>query len=688
MLSKLWLIPALPLLGFLINGILGLGKRSRTGGTLARPFVYWVACGAVFLSFLASTVAVVELMSLEPESRVVEQTVFDWIPSNLVQTATGATALFDIPWGLQLDPLSGVMILFVTGIGFLIHVYSIGYMWDDDGFYRFFCYLNLFMFMMLTLVLAGNYVVLFVGWEGVGLCSYLLIGFYTHKKSAGDAAKKAFVVNRVGDFGFVLGVFLIFSEFGTLDFTDLFSKIEALHPHPEAAWGALSWIALLLFVGAVGKSAQAPLYVWLPDAMEGPTPVSALIHAATMVTAGVYMVARSTAIYSRAPEVALLVAVVGIFTALWAASIGLFQTDIKKVLAYSTVSQLGYMFTALGVGAVTAGMFHVFTHAFFKALLFLGSGSVIHALHHEQDMRHMGGLRKYLPVTWATMAVGTLAIAGFPPLAGFFSKDEILFSALVSPGGHWVIWLVGLAVAGMTSFYMFRLMFLTFHGQERLSHEAAHHAHESPRSMTVPLMILAAGSAVVGFLGAPAWLGLPNLFDGFLEPALATAWRPEHEAHHALSLEVGLALLSVAVAACGLAVAHHFFLKRPERAEALRVRFAGLHRFIYDKYRIDELYDALFVNRLKDAGSGLSWFDAKIVDGAVNGSALATRVTAWISGQADLQVVDRLVNLAAETVGFFSMVFRRMQTGFMQRYAFFFILGIVLIVSCYLFLGV
>ncbi len=686
MLSNLWLIPALPLLGFLVNGIVGLTMRARSGATPARSFVYWVACGTVFLSFAMSVGAVYQLTGLEPERRVVQETVFHWIPGNVLATASGESAAFSIPWNLHLDPLSGVMILFVTGIGFLIHVYSIGYMWDDKGFYRFFAYLNLFMFMMLTLVLGGNYLVLFVGWEGVGLCSYLLIGFYTHKKSAGDAAKKAFVVNRVGDFGFILGMFFLFSQFGTLTFTDLFARIAAAHPEPEAAWGALSWIALLLFIGAVGKSAQVPLYVWLPDAMEGPTPVSALIHAATMVTAGVYMVARSTAIYSRAPEVALTVAAVGIFTALLAATIGLFQTDIKRVLAYSTVSQLGYMFTALGVGAVAAGMFHVFTHAFFKALLFLGSGSVIHALHHEQDMRRMGGLRGKLPITWATMGIGTLAIAGFPPLAGFFSKDEILWKTFAS--GHLLIWLVGVAVAGMTAFYMFRLMFLTFHGGPRHSEETAHHVHESPRSMTVPLMILAAGSALVGFLGLPAWLGAPNLFEHFLEPALAMGLSEGHQTHHSAALEAGLALFSVAVAAAGLGLAVHFFLRSPERAEALRSRFRGLHQLVYRKYYVDEIYDALIVERVKDTGDALSWFDAKIVDGAVNGSALMTRVTAWISGQADLQVVDRLVNLTGETVTFFSSVFRRLQTGLMQRYALFFVIGILLALSFYLFVGV
>lgn len=686
MLNYLWLIPVLPLIGFALNGLTGLWTIARTGRRPPKPFVYGVACGSVFLTFLLSVACVWELAQREPGQRLVEQEVFTWIPGLAVKTGAGELALFQISWGLQLDPLSAVMILVVTGVGFLIHVYSIGYMYEEDGLYRFFAYLNLFMFMMLTLVLANNFLVMFVGWEGVGLCSYLLIGYYLHKKSAGDAGKKAFVVNRVGDFGFLVGMLMIFSYFGTLDFSHVFEKVAAQFPTPETSWGVLSWIALLLFIGATGKSAQVPLYVWLPDAMEGPTPVSALIHAATMVTAGVYMVARSTAIYSRAPEVMLMVAVVGIVTALLAATIGLFQRDIKRVLAYSTVSQLGYMFTALGVGAVAAGIFHLATHAFFKALLFLGSGSVIHALHHEQDMLKMGGLRKYLPTTYKTMLVGTLAIAGAPGLAGFFSKDEILWRAFSNPQGHILIWLLGVTVAGMTAFYMFRLLFLTFHGEKRFSEETAHHVHESPRPMTAPLIVLAVGSAVAGYLGLPAWLG-PNLFEHFLEPALATAYHPAASAQHGHALEILLTLVSVAAAALGIYLAYYFYIRHTERPAQLRERFAMAYNLVYNKYYVDEAYDALFVNRCKNLADGLVVFDDRVVDGVVNGSAAATRISAWLSGQADMHIVDRLVNLLAEIVEFFSAGFRRLQTGLVQRYALFFVIGIILVVSLYLYLG-
>lgn len=688
MLSYLWLIPILPLLGFVINGLFGVWRVVRTGEQPAKSFVYWVACGCVFLAFLLSVACTWELVQLEPEQRLFEQEVFTWIPGPAIRTVAGELANFHVSWGMQLDPLSAVMILVVTGVGFLIHLYSIGYMFEEDGFYRYFSFLNLFMFMMLTLVLANNFLVMFVGWEGVGLCSYLLIGYYLDRKSAGDAAKKAFVVNRIGDFGFIIGMLMIFSLFGSLDFTEVFGKIALQFPSSEQTWGPLSWIALLLFIGAVGKSAQIPLYVWLPDAMEGPTPVSALIHAATMVTAGVYIVARSSAVYSRAPEVLMIVTLVGILTALFAATIGLFQRDIKKVLAYSTVSQLGYMFAALGVGAVAAGIFHLATHAFFKALLFLGSGSVIHALHHEQDMLKMGGLKKYLPTTCWTMWIGALAIAGIPGLAGFFSKDEILWSVFSSPQGHQLIWFLGVLVAGMTAFYMFRLMYLTFHGEEHFSDETAHHLHESPRSMTVPLVLLAIGSIGVGYVGLPGWVGVTNLFENFLHPVLEGAYPATHEPtlHYSHSVEILLTIVSVAVAALGIYLAYYFFMKRKEGATQMREKFSRTYDLVYNKYYVDELYDALFVNRAKDLGSGLVVFDEKVVDGSVNASAAATRISAWLSGQADIHIVDRIVNLVAEIVEFFSAVFRKLQTGLVQRYALFFILGILLVVSLYLYL--
>jgi len=699
MFNYLWLIPLFPLLGFVLNGGFGLWKVARTGSRPAQPFVYCVACGSILLSLLLSLSCFWALLQLDPDDRLREVEVFSWIHGPAVQKAvTGDLANFHVSWGFQLDPLSAVMILVVTGVGFLIHVYSIGYMAEEEeGFYRFFAYMNLFMFMMLTLVLANNYLLMFVGWEGVGLCSYLLIGYYIHKKSAGDAAKKAFVVNRIGDFAFIIGMLMIFTYFGSLDFTEVFHGVEEMFPTPETFWGPLCWIALLLFIGAAGKSAQIPLYVWLPDAMEGPTPVSALIHAATMVTAGVYMVARSSAIYSRAPDVLLIVAVVGICTALLAASIAMFQQDIKRVLAYSTVSQLGYMFAALGVGAAAAGIFHLMTHAFFKALLFLGSGSVIAALHHEQDMRKMGGLKKYLPRTWWTMGIATLAIAGVPGLAGFFSKDEILWRSFSNPEGHALIWFVGVLVAGMTAFYMMRMMFLTFHGEERLSPEVASHVHESPSVMTVPLVILAVGAVFAGYLGLPAWLG-PNVFEHFLEPAFETRYHAAGESVHAAhSTEILLTLVSVALAGIGIYLAYHFFLKRKEKAAQLRQRFSGLHQVIYNKYYVDEAYDVLFVSGgtgwgrffgAKNWGRFLSAFDNNVVDGVVNNSANVTRFSAWLSGQADIHIVDRIVNLVAEIFEFFSTVLRKIQTGLVQRYALFFVIGIILVISFYLYMGV
>jgi NADH-quinone oxidoreductase subunit L len=686
--NYLWLIPLLPLAGFLLTGVAGLVKPWLGGRGVSRPFVYWIACGSVFVSFLLSLGAFLQLLRLDPARRQVEQVLFTWIPGPAVRTVLGGLVEFRIDWGFFLDPLSGVMILVVTGVGFLIHVYSIGYMREHEGFYRFFAYLNLFMFMMLILVMANNYLLMFVGWEGVGLCSYLLIGFYIERRSAGDAAKKAFVVNRIGDGGFMLGMMLLFAYFGSLGFQEVFGSVAQAFPLPEAGWGVLHWIALLLFIGAVGKSAQVPLYVWLPDAMEGPTPVSALIHAATMVTAGVYMVARSSAVYSRAPEVLFIVAVIGIFTALLAASIALFQNDIKRVLAYSTISQLGYMFMALGVGAVSAGIFHLATHAFFKALLFLGAGSVIHALHHEQDMTRMGGLRRRLPVTWLMMLLGTLAIAGVPGLAGFFSKDEILWRAFSNPEGHVLIWAVGVLVAGMTALYMFRLLFLTFHGEERLDAHALSRVRESPRVMTLPLAVLAVGAVFSGYVGLPAWLG-GNAFERFLEPSLATAFHAVREpaVHYTHAFEMLLALVSVLAAGLGIWLAHHLYLRRPDKPAVLQRRFSGVHAILSRKYYVDEIYDALVVNRAKDLGSALSTFDDRVVDGAVNGSALTTRLAAWVSGQADVHVVDRLVNMLAEIASALSILFRRLQTGIAQRYALFFIAGIIVLIGVFFYLG-
>src|SRR5438067_3776759 len=505
---NLWLIPVLPLSGAALNGLFGKRLTRQAVASAALAF-----SGAAFglALFVAARFSTLELPHVE--------TVAQWIRAGN----------FRADFAFYLDQLSLVMLLVVTGVGFLIHIYSVGYMWEEGGYYRFFSYLNLFMFFMLTLVLANNYLVMFIGWEGVGLASYLLIGFFFTRDSAAAAGKKAFIVNRIGDFGFLIGMFLLIQHFGSLDYDKVFPAISNMAIETGGI-GLLTAIGLLLLTGACGKSAQIPLYVWLPDAMEGPTPVSALIHAATMVTAGVYMVARSNALFVLAPNAMKTVAIIGALTAIFAASIGLVQNDIKRVLAYSTVSQLGYMFLALGVGAFAAGVFHVFTHAFFKALLFLGSGSVIHALRGEQDLRHMGGLRKRIPTTYWTMLVGTLAIAGIPGLAGFFSKDEILWKAFSSKQGHVLLWLIGAAVAGMTAFYMFRLLFMTFYGESRVDHHTEHHIHESPNSMVVPLIILAIGAIVSGYVGFPTWLGGTNAFEKFLDPVfepLPIPRRPE-----------------------------------------------------------------------------------------------------------------------------------------------------------------
>jgi len=580
-----------------------------------------------------------------------------------------------------------VMILVVTGVSFVIHVYSIGYMAHDGGYYRFFGQLNLFVFFMLMLVLANNYALLFVGWEGVGLCSYLLIGFYFHKKSAGDAANKAFLVNRIGDAAFILGMLLLFSTLGTLKFTEIGPGLAAGGFEAEtAAFGVISAITLLLFIGATGKSAQIPLYVWLPDAMEGPTPVSALIHAATMVTAGVYMVARSSALYVLAPKTMLIVAVIGGVTAIFAATIGLVQHDIKRVLAYSTVSQLGYMFLACGVGAFWVAIFHLYTHAFFKALLFLGSGSVIHSLSGEQDMRRMGALKDKIPITYKTMLIGSLAIAGIPGLAGFFSKDEILWQSWSSH--HQLLWVLGFATAGMTAFYMFRLMYMTFGGESRVEPEAARHIHESPSTMTVPLMVLAAGSILAGWVGTPLVFGplheaLPSL-EHWLSPAIATLGG-EHAAteHHDTTMEWVLMFASVALAVGGILYARKVFDRKFE-GEPMRGLLGPAHGLFYNKYFVDEIYNALFVDGLaKGGGTRLNSVDAGVVDGAVNGAGWLTRFTSTMSIWWDTWIVDGLVRLTAFTVKFISYPVRMLQTGLVQNYAFFIVLGALGLLAYY-----
>jgi NADH-quinone oxidoreductase subunit L len=737
----IWLIPLLPGIGAAVNGLVGIRSFSRRTAGL-------VACATMTAALGLALVAFWQLLGLPADARAYDVTVAQWIPQIPLATNNGF-GNFQVPWGFRLDPLSGMMLLVVTGIGTLIHVYSTAYMADEPrgGVARFFCYLNLFCFFMLMLVLGNNFLVMFVGWEGVGLCSYLLIGYWYEKKSAADAGKKAFITNRVGDWGFILGIFLVYYTFGTLDFRAVQNAAAAM-PIESAHFGVLSFICLFLFVGATGKSAQIPLYVWLPDAMEGPTPVSALIHAATMVTAGVYMLGRNAVLFTHAPEVMTIVAIVGVLTALMAASIGLVQYDIKRVLAYSTVSQLGYMFTAMGVGAFSAGAFHLMTHAFFKALLFLGSGSVIHAMAGEQDMRHMGGLKKYLPVTFATMMIGTLAIAGIPPFAGFFSKDEILFRAFQS---NKIIWVLAMATALMTAFYMFRLMAMTFfgayrgpawettghaavttavahgvphpadphaHGQaDKKDHEVSHgpaephdtafdaHAgghgawhgpHESPRPMTLPLQILAVGAIVAGLVGIPAALGGSNTIEHFLEPSFTAqheaghgAAAAEHEAepHPSRLEEIGLMAFSVLIAAIGIGVAHRFYVSEPEISERLATQFAGPHRLLLHKYYVDELYNATVISGTFASGRTLWTFDRRVVDGAVNGTGWATVIGAWFSGLTDRTVVDGLVNLVGRVVQESSHLFRRVQTGLVQNYALLMLFGIFAFVSIYLLMG-
>jgi NADH-quinone oxidoreductase subunit L len=680
-LEYIWLIPLFPLTGAAL--MLLFGRR------LSNFFVSLICVGYVFLSFVFSVGAVWQLTQLTGE-RMHQVVLYDWVPAGVFHATNGTPVNFTAELGFLLDPLSAVMILVVTGVGFLIHVYSIGYMGHEGGYYRFFGYMNLFMFSMLILVMANNMLLMFVGWEGVGLCSYLLIGFYFLKKSAADAGKKAFIVNRVGDTGFLLGIFLTAATLGTIKFSEFGAAISA--GHFEVGAPVMTAIALLLFVGATGKSAQIPLYVWLPDAMEGPTPVSALIHAATMVTAGVYMVTRTNSIFQLSPTAMETVAVVGGVTAIFAASMGLVQNDIKRVLAYSTISQLGYMFLACGVGAFVGGIFHLMTHAFFKALLFLGSGSVIHAMSGEQDMRKMGGLWSKIPTTAKTMLAGTLAIAGIFPLAGFFSKDEILWRTFEHSKSLWV---VGFITAGMTAFYMFRLVFMTFAGKSRVDHEVEHHIHESPKSMTVPLMILALLSIVGGWIGIPGaisrFFGLKdvNAFEHFLEPVIAKHGGEVAEAASGAALhdpmERVLMLASLGVAAMGIWLAYVIYLKRDGLADSMAASWPRLHNLLYRKYYMDEIYDALFVNRTKDLGSTLGAFDRTVIDGfGVDGSAWLARFISRVSIWWDTWIVDGLVNLSGRIVWIFSFPVRLAQNGLVQSYALLMVVGVLLIFGYYL----
>jgi NADH-quinone oxidoreductase subunit L len=657
MLEYVWLIPLFPAIGFVINGLFGK--------SLGKKVVSWVGPSVIGLSFLTSILIFFELIGRSASERLFEKVIFDWVVSGSFQTVIG----------YQIDPLSILMALVVSGVSFFIHIYSVGYMHDDPGYTRYFTYLNLFVFMMLNLILANNFLLMFVGWEGVGLCSYLLIGFWYEKDSASNAGKKAFVVNRVGDFGFILGIFLLFTSLGkhgiwTLNFTEVFANAGKLDT------GTVTAITILLFIGACGKSAQIPLYVWLPDAMEGPTPVSSLIHAATMVTAGVYMVARCNVLYSMAPIAMAIVAIVGVATAIFTASIGFCQNDIKKVLAYSTISQLGYMFLGVGVGAYSAGIFHLMTHAFFKGLLFLGAGSVMHALSGELDMRKMGGLWRKIPITFGTFGIATLAIAGIPGLSGFFSKDEILWQAFSSSHGHFILWGVAAIAAGMTAFYMFRALFMTFFGQPRVDEHVAHHIHESPKIMTVPLMVLAVLSVIGGYIGVPHVLGGANHIHEFLAPVLgggaepakthagitfiSQAWASGGEAGgHSTSVEFFMMAVSVIIALIGIGIAYLFYVRNPALPKLAAEKWKGLYKLVFNKYYVDELYEVLFINSLKKLGTGL-WkgFDDLVIDATING--------------------------IAYFIGLISGTIRKMQTGFVQNYAFSMVIGGIVLVVYYI----
>ncbi|MGE5849370.1 MAG: NADH-quinone oxidoreductase subunit L [Candidatus Methylomirabilota bacterium] len=658
MLRLIWLVPVLPLLGVLVNGIFGRWTRGRA---------HVLGVGTTGISFLIAMGIFLQAMS----GWSLNWDLYSWVP----------VADFHATVGFQVDPLSAVMMLVVTFVGFVIHVYSVGYMHGDPGYARFFTYMNLFMTSMLVLVLANNYLLMFLGWEGVGLCSYLLIGFWYQKQTASDAGKKAFIVNRIGDAGFLLGLFIIWQIFGSLHYAEIFPMIpevqDALNRSSLFGLTAGTWLTLMLFAGAVGKSAQLPLYVWLPDAMEGPTPVSALIHAATMVTAGVYMVARSSPLFNAAPISLTVVAVIGAATAVFAATIALVQNDIKRVVAYSTISQLGYMFLGAGVGAYASAIFHLATHAFFKALLFLGAGSVIHGLSGEQDIRKMGGLRKHMPITAWTFLIGALANAGIVPLAGFWSKDQILHAAIAS--GHTWLWALGAAGAFCTAFYMFRLYFVVFEGESRVDHHVAHHIHESPRVMVIPLMILAFFAVVAGFFG---YSPEHSPYYSFINPVFQAA--AEGAEHHGPD-ELTMAVISVAIAGAGILLAYQMYMRRREMADRLADRFPGLYRLLLNKYWVDELYIAVFVDLGKWVCHRFWTVDAKGVDGAVNGSSALTVFLSQISARFDFRGVDGLVNRIADLIQGSSQVFRRLQTGVIQNYLLAMAMGIFVIVSLFFF---
>jgi NADH-quinone oxidoreductase subunit L len=653
-----WIV-LFPLFGAATNFLLGPRIQNNVG----RPAVAAIAIGAPVLSFVLVVMSFMQLVGLDPSERLLIDHWSKWIHIGTLHA--------DIAF--QFDPLTAVMTLVVTGIGSLIHLYSYGYMDDEPSLWRFFAWLNLFMAAMLTLVLGDNVLLMFLGWEGVGLCSWGLIGFWYSDHANTTAGNKAFIVNRVGDFGFIVGFSLLFwtlSNAGhpAIAFRDIAANAHHLEGLMVWGWPVATVATFCLFIGATGKSAQIPLYVWLPDAMAGPTPVSALIHAATMVTAGVYMIARLSAVFDMAPDTLHLIATIGAITAFFAATIGLAQNDIKKVLAYSTVSQLGYMFVGVGTGAYAAGVFHLLTHAFFKACLFLGSGSVIHAMHHEQDMRNMGGLRKYMPVTFWTFLIATIAIAGIPPLAGFFSKDEILWKAFNHHPMHWAF---GFAGAAMTSFYMFRLVFMTFYGECRADEHTKEHLHESSAFMTIPLVILAIGSVFAGFLGVPEVLGGGAHFEHWLAPIVThAAHGAEHgHGHHNVALEYGLMAASVAVAFFGIGLAYLMYVRKALNPATFAEAMGGwAYKLVYNKYYVDELYQATFIRGTLGLSAVLSWFDKYVVDGIVNGSAVVTRVVSKINGIFDFRIIDGLVNLTASIIHGFGGWARKIQTGSINGY--------------------
>ena len=724
MYKYIWLVPLLPLIGAAINGLLGRKLR------FPERVIGGIAVGSVALAFLISVAAVYsygfgsQAHWSSPYLTSQDGFSFDWIPGGAVSVNHGASyALLNIEWSYQLDPLSSIFMLIVTGVGLCIFIFATGSMHGETGFYRFFAYMGLFMFAMLVLVMGSNFLMMFVGWEGVGLCSYLLIGYYFQREEAANASRKAFITNRVGDFGFALAIFGIIAMFGSAQYVDVFNHAKGYPVEALGHWGVMSWIALGLFVGACGKSAQLPLHVWLPDAMAGPTPVSALIHAATMVTAGLYMVTRTNIIFQHSQTMLLVVALVGTATAIFAAIIGITQNDIKKVLAYSTVSQLGFMFMACGVGAFVIAIFHVMTHAFFKALMFLGAGSVIHGMHHEQDMRRMGGLKKYMPYTYLTFLAGWLAICGILPFSGFWSKDEILWRAASTtqiPLG-WLVWLVGTIAATCTAFYMTRLMAMTFWGKERFhekaethdihggGHEhAAHVPHESPPSMWVPLVVLAIFATIGGLVGVgPAFKpitgsehpgGKLNIVT-WLNPII---WNPEtrefnvpeageHTSvvehaeapaeHEDLKTEWLYIIISLVAAGIGMALGWLFYLKNPRLPDIWAQRLRPLYQASYNKFWVDEFYGWAVTRRTMDAARAVFAFDSRVVDGIVNGLATLGRGLSQVVGAIDKYLVDGIVNtIAAFIKRLMSPLFRAAQTGFTQNYALVMVLGLMIAV--------